>query len=128
MISSLISAYKSLTSGVWERDHCFVFGICLFVLLETINYLLVTFVYIYIVHLIRNLGSLISDLFLWSGCQSEYCINPQYIVNPEQSSDFLNISEDFILVYCEIFGFIRFIWCLSFPMSREFSILQLSNI
>ena len=69
-----------------------------------------------------------SPLYIWFGIQ--FCdlrfvsliwisirilhLNPQYIVNPEQSSDFINISEDFILVYCEIFRFIRiyfwFVW------------------
>ena len=119
-LSGLCTSGFVLTSWVRERDHC--------------NCLVFVFVSKQLSYLLHSLhctsdseiGSF--DLrfvlwSLWSGFQSEYCINPQYI---GQSSDFFNIFEDFILVYCEIFGFIRFIWCLSFPMSREFSVLQLS--
>ena len=56
----------------------------------------------YIVHLIRNWSSPLICSLIWISIwilhkSSIYC----------KSLDFFNIFEDFILVYCEIFGFSR---------------------
>ena len=80
----LISAYKSGGAGFRREREGSLFGIYLFVWLETINYLFVTFIYIYIVHLIRNWNSVLRFVSLgWISDLNIYIINPQYIcINP----------------------------------------------
>ena len=111
-------------SGCWlqekrGRDHYFVFVFCF--CSETINYLLISF--IYIVHWIRNqFSSLIcfSDLdFRILHKSSIYC---EILSNPQIYSIFLRISSLNIVKSLDLL--ILFFHSLIFAVSREFSIFN----
>ena len=86
---SRISVYKSVGAG-FRRGKGGI--IILYLFSETINYLLMSFITLYISIRIQFL-----DLFLWSGVSNLHYKSSIYL---HKSSDFLNIFEDFILVYC----------------------------